>query len=136
MKNTTLKSQLNLKDTLKQLIRLDRPIKELLQALESFGLDAEQEEGIVLLDYQDIAHIIERYLKQELSSSDVHEWASVLELRDDIQFGSESQHVFHVIFKLATPELEGSLTQQKAKRLIKVLYKQTPTESDIDKAYE
>lgn len=71
-----------------------------------------------------------------LNADDVSEWASALEMRDDVQFGQEDPHVFHIIFKLSTPELEGPLTSQRAENLIKALTTDQPTENDFNKAYE
>jgi len=93
---------------------------------------------LVTLTLKDIGSILTRFLQLELTAQDVTDWASALELRDDIKFGYDDEGaVFTAIFKLATPELEGPLTMQRAESLIHVLSsKKMPTDEDISNAYE
>ncbi len=110
---------------IKALIRLERPVKELMQDLHAYDLKSESRgEDPTIVEYKDILNVLQRYISGEL------------EMREDIQFGQEDQHVFLIIFKLSTPELEGSLTLQRAEKLVIALTAESPTDHDINKAYE
>lgn len=132
-----MKSTRSTLSPIEALIRLERPVKELMQDLDAYDLTSEVSgEDSAIVEYKDILYILQRYTAGELEANDIFEWASELEMREDIQFGQEDQHVFLIIFKLSTPELEGSLTLQRAEKLVTALTAVSPTDHDINKAYE
>ena len=119
------------------LIRLERPVKELMKDLDAYDLESEGSgEDSTIVEYKDILYVLQRYIAGELEANDIFEWASELEMREDIQFGQEDQRVFLIIFKLSTPELEGPLTLQRAEKIVTALTAESPTDHDINKAYE
>lgn len=122
------------KTLLEQLLRFEKPLQETLSLLESFDLDSDG--SLAFLGYADIAHVLERYLQGVLSRRDVYDWAAALELREDIEFGHDEEHVFDIIYKLATPELEGELTPARAQNLLQLFSAaNTPRAEEIDTAY-
>jgi hypothetical protein len=122
------------KTTLEHLVLFDKPLKETLAVLDHFDLSGENE--LVVLQNKDIISILKRFLQSELSAQDVNDWASALELRDDVKFGCGDSDIFIVIFKLATPELEGGVTAQRAMALIELLSRVAePSSAEIDAAY-
>lgn len=122
------------KKSLEHLIKFNSPIAGLLKKLESL----EHSETAYTAGFfrVDICAILTRYLNQELSSQDIHEWAKALELRDDIDFAADVDGLFRAIYLLATPELEGPLDVERAWALLDVLQAEPPCrEEDIDDAY-
>lgn len=131
-KETSMQTQTR-KELLEQLVRFERPPEELSRELEPFGLHSD--DYLVHLEYKHIVHILTKYVYDELTAEDVRDWASALELRDDIDFGEEDSNTFDLIYKFATPELEGPLTPTRAQGLLAVLSSALPTQERIDEAY-
>jgi hypothetical protein len=89
------------------LIHLDAPLAGLKAALASISWDAEP---IVTLARQDIATVLQRFIRGEIDAVAVEEWANLVEGREDIQFEPGSEEVIaDAIHDLANPELRGRL---------------------------
>ncbi len=124
------------KRALEKFIKFEGSIADLKIILSGLPPEVEVDQLTPLvLAYQDIARVLQRYLERELSGADVYFWASEIELRDDFEFGHDGEYVFQVVFKLATPELEGDLTPERAQRLLDVLQSGMPSEQEIHDAY-
>lgn len=92
---------------------------ETIVANEDFAWDSEE---IVTLSRSDIHSILLRFLNREMSAANVEIWADFLEARDDVGFeAGHAELIKHVLYTLATPELEGQLTNDSAQHLLGLL---------------
>ena len=99
---------------LESLIRFDRSISELRQGLRGEpGIGCE--ETLATLSKQDACHVLRRFIEGELTKDDLHQWAEMLECREDV----EAEIALNdLIFELATPEIHLPLTPQRAAELL------------------
>ena len=105
---------------LSSLLRFDKPLNQILEPLAKFGWDSDQE--LVVLTRQQAADVLARYLKGELTASDVESWANALECRDDVGLEAGYQDlVREVVHELANPLLTRSLSAVTAKDWIQRL---------------
>jgi hypothetical protein len=59
--------------------------------------------------------VLDMYLRGELTNSEVEEWADAIESRDDIGYGSPTDHrLKQLVFKLANPLLTEKITPATA----------------------
>jgi hypothetical protein len=111
-------------------------LPQIMKALAQHPWDSEP---LVTLSMQDVCSILERYLDGKLTAKNVHDWADAVEVRDDIECGSEEldrEAVAQIIMRLAMPELEGSLTKERAESVVSVLSgEDIPTAEEVDDAY-
>ena len=65
-----------------------------------------------------MVNLLDKYLKGELTESQVEEWANALECREDVGLLPEKQiEIQEVIFQLANPSLNKPITPDLAKSL-------------------
>jgi hypothetical protein len=101
---------------LRSLFALDRPLCEILESLRRFPWDSD--EDLVILKFEDVATILDRFLEGELSRDDVESWANSIESREDIGFDETGEELIKdAIYQLANPELSGPLTAESAREL-------------------
>jgi len=92
---------------LSSLIRLDAPLADLKAALASISWDAEP---TVTLARQDIATVLQRFVRGEIDAAVVETWANLVECREDIEFETGYEEaIADAIHGLANPELRGRL---------------------------
>jgi hypothetical protein len=92
------------------------PLDEIAGQLASLPWDSEE---LVELRFEHVVAVLERFVAGQLRNEDVHRWADLIEARDDI--GLDRRHeaaLREVIFRLASPELEGPLDNATARSLI------------------
>jgi hypothetical protein len=87
------------------LVRLDRPLPLLKDALAGYPWDWEAP-PLRTLDGQAVAAILRRYETGELSAEQVEAWANLIEVRDDIELDATAADA---IFCLANPLINGPL---------------------------
>jgi hypothetical protein len=98
---------------LNSLLALDRPLEEIRHKLPSFGWDSEK--PLVILTRSDAASILRRFTNDDLSASDVEEWASLIESREDIGFEESHERILRdLIYELANPFLTRELSKSSA----------------------
>jgi DNA polymerase I-like protein with 3'-5' exonuclease and polymerase domains len=103
----------------RNLLELTRPLEEIMNPLSVMGWDFEGN-GIEL-EKNHLAMVLQRYLRGELSGSDIESWANQIEGREDVQFESGSQQeINQILYELANSEL----TQQLDKTRAKILFEQ------------
>jgi len=96
---------------------MQEPLAEISVQLRAFSWDSN--EDLVVLWPAHVVGVLERFLGGELQSHDVHDWADLIECREDIGFDPQHADVLRdVIFQLANPELQGQLDRDGAARLI------------------
>jgi hypothetical protein len=105
---------------LRELIEFDKPLKELKKNLLGFDWDFEGEPFIV--DVTSVRKILERFINESYSASEIYEWANLVECREDLEFEeSRYQALDSVIEYLANPALHGKLTAESCVELLGLL---------------
>lgn len=89
------------------LVRLDQSLPLLEEVLAQFPWDWE-EPPLATLGGQDVASILRRYERGELTAEQVEAWANLVEVRDDIEFDASATDA---IFYLANPRINGPLAK-------------------------
>ena len=66
-----------------------------------------------------LANALNRFLREEISATDVENWANFIECREDIDFEEGQEETFtDVLFELANSTLQGELTKQSCRGLL------------------
>ncbi|QDH80579.1 hypothetical protein FKX85_16640 [Echinicola soli] len=100
-------------NTLNELLNFERRLVELRYSLSVLEWDSEEE--IVTLTLNHLKNILNRYLEKELSDNDIYEWANLIEMREDIRLDPTHEDLLkELIFELANPEINGSLTKERS----------------------
>jgi hypothetical protein len=106
---------------------LDGPasLSQVEKPLRDFPYDCE--EPLVVLRLAHVRGALQQYLSDQVSATDVENWAELLEGRPDVDNeGSESdcgvaEVIAHLLFQLSTPSINGSLTPQLARQMVQGL---------------
>ena len=111
-------------DILTDLIELKRPFDDIHSDL--IRLPGKFEPGDVpTLTRSHATRLLHEFLEDRLSASDLDQWASLIECRDDIQFEGESQALREMVFQLAHPLVTQPLDAGLAYELIIALANET-----------
>ncbi|MBW4491381.1 MAG: hypothetical protein KME12_26835 [Trichocoleus desertorum ATA4-8-CV12] len=71
-----------------------------------------------------ICNILSRYLSDDLNEKDIELWANLLEGREDIDYVEECETLIeNIIFRLANPVIEGTLSHELALQIVDSLSK-------------
>ncbi|MGL5035635.1 MAG: hypothetical protein ACRC6M_17755 [Microcystaceae cyanobacterium] len=98
---------------LNSLLKLDRPLTEILATLNALGWDSPK--TFATLKRQHITHILQSYLNNQITKLEVENWANAIESREDIAtVNDEKELLEQIIFDLANPFLTTPLTPQLA----------------------
>ena len=109
--------KMNHRTLLHALLNLTEPLKTLGTRLRKAEVD-EYEDPVVLNEDQ-IAHVLHVYQSGKMSARDVEVWANLVEDRDDIVCSSTSAR--DVMHELANPFLTEDLTFSRARELCECL---------------
>lgn len=110
----------NRKSLLERVVRYELPIEDTLVLLRAYGWGSDEE--LVRLTVADAVAILERYLAGELTGRQVQHWAELLELRDDLGYAPpQDDELRRLLFVLANPEVNESLSPSLARRLRRLL---------------
>lgn len=113
---------MNRKILLEQLLDFTKPILALSDELNKFKWDCD--EHYVTLSKFHLLNILNRYLKNELSETEVEEWANAVESREDIGINEIDMNLINeTLYELANPYLTTQLSTDRAKLLIQNLNK-------------
>ena len=105
-------------EILHELVRFEKPSDPLMRELKSFGWDWAEESPLLILKKEDLLRIIDRFLAGQISADQLQEWAENLEVREDVAFDEEeSELIYSVFFRIATPEIHEPLTQESVRRM-------------------
>lgn len=105
---------------LQSLLKLDRPLDQILPPLNQFGWDSDEE--LATLHPQHLISILNRYLSGELSPVEVENWANAIECREDLAWEKEfSASVSALIQELANPLLTRPLSEDTAREWLQRL---------------
>jgi hypothetical protein len=104
-------------DFLNSLLKFDQPLSEVTPLLNSFSWDSKG--TLVTLKKDHIINILKRYLSNQLSSSDIEDWANAIEGREDIEYERDFEEIIEeAIYELANPFLTSSLSRNLAQKWI------------------
>ncbi len=101
---------------LRALVHYNLPINGTLAELAQFAWDADT--PLLQLSRLDIQNILSRFIAHELSASQVHDWADLIECRDDLDLSGESGTLAEIIFRLANPSLYEPLLIELAHEIV------------------
>ena len=102
---------------LQSLLKLDRPLEQILPPLNQLGWDSDEE--LATLHPQHLISILSRYLNGELSPVEVENWANAIECREDLDW--ESEAISALIHELANPLLTRPLSEATAREWLQRL---------------
>jgi len=88
------------------------------------GLEWDFEGEPLVLKKRQLIFAINSFLKGSKSAVELEYWANLIEMREDIEFDREHEMLINdTIHKLANPELEGQLTNERCKQYLIILEK-------------
>lgn len=103
------------------LVNFNRPIREIAARLEQFPMDCEQEDATELRANH-IEAVLRRYLEGRLDSTDIQEWAQVMEGRSDIRFDSRNpKAVWRLMFRLSNQDVSEKIAPSSVVTWLKEL---------------
>lgn len=110
-----MSSQKNLNRTnlIKKIISYEDVTDQAFAELSSYEWDFDG--NPVSFGAQDIRHILKLYLDKKISAQDIDKWANFLECRDDVE---PHVSIAEILFELANPDIQGELTEARAKALL------------------
>lgn len=101
------------RECLRDLVELRVSIPQAQASLARFPFDSDEE--LHDLTRTDALRALNRYLDGSLSSDDLRQWADTLEVRDDLGREQDFEEALtEFLFQLATPDLAGELTPDRA----------------------
>jgi hypothetical protein len=107
-------------ELLQNLITFSKPLDELAGQLALTTWDCEV--PIATLMAIDVASVLQRHIKLEISTEEVLRWANYLEGREDIDFEPSKKHkIQEILHELANPFLTQELTTNRAEELVQMV---------------
>lgn len=101
---------------LREIISLSRPIGKMARDIISFPWDYDG--NGVTLTAKDITNAINMYKNGEITSSDLENWADLIECREDIDYDEKSSEEINMaIFCLANPGLNGEISHDSVEQI-------------------
>lgn len=100
-------------EVISKLVHFSWPLSDIKPRLNSLGWDFCGQP--VELNSSHLREVLCRYLTGELSGEDVAGWASMIEMRDDVEITDDVQKFMH---ELANPYLEGNLDMVRANAIL------------------
>lgn len=105
----------NRKELVAALVAYEIPIEPVAAALAQLPWDSAE---LVQIGREQVAAILDRYLRHDLRPDQVVDWANRIEGRDDIGFvPHDAELLKDVIFMLANPDINGVISQDLARRV-------------------
>ena len=101
-------------EVLKGLAEFQTSYDSLLNELQTFGWDWE-EEPLLVLKPRHVISALNRFLGGSISAAQLEDWANIFEVRDDVQFETKALQDF--IFRLANPILNGAITTESIQKM-------------------
>ena len=107
---------MNRYELLSDLIALRAPLAELAPAVSELEWDPD-EDPLPEMKSKDAVHVIDLYLKGEISAHEFTEWANLLEGREDFSFEKSHEDILKdFIFSIANPDMNEPITPATAKK--------------------
>lgn len=109
---------------LNALVNLDQPLSTTLSTLKTLLWDSNQ--AIITLKKDHLIHILNQYLNNALSATDLENWANAIEAREDITYETPDADLINdIIFDLANPILNTPLSPELVRQYITQLSNST-----------
>lgn len=99
------------------LVNFNGNLETLIEELQQYPWDVN--EALIIVYPKDIIQVLQRSINGEINFTAVENWANAIECRDDIDFKYEE--LSEIIFELANPEINGQITDNRLKEIIKNL---------------
>ncbi len=96
---------------LEKILGVENGFLSAIKELENYNWDFD---GVpTILDKPTLKNVLTRYSNGQLAEHAVYEWAAFLELREDVDYPDQDEHVLsEILHVLANPDLEGALTTE------------------------
>lgn len=104
---------LNRINLIKKVISYEDVTDQIFAKLSSYEWDFDG--NPVLFGAQDIKRVLKLYLDQRITARDIDKWANFIECRDDVE---PHESIAEILFELANPDIQGALTETRAKALL------------------
>jgi hypothetical protein len=101
-------------EILKRLINLQGDVDGLVAELALFGWDSDHD--LYTITKEDVARALVMCLNGVIDISTLIAWADAIECREDL--GYTDADLSEIISELASPEINGQITEQKLKEMI------------------
>lgn len=102
---------------LNALVNFDQPLSTILPILKTFPWDSS--EAIITLKKEHLLQILDRYLHNALSATDLENWADAIECREDIAYETDYEAIINdIIFYLANPTLNDPISPKMIEQYI------------------
>lgn len=112
-------SPINRIAALSALVKVSIPVPEAISNLAQYPWDSDSD--LIVLTPDDFSQVLSKFVRGELTDSDVEAWANALECREDIGYAnSKASELLH---ELANPLLTMQLTPQRAALLLEMMKK-------------
>ncbi|MDB9418146.1 hypothetical protein PN487_16430 [Microcystis aeruginosa CS-556/03] len=96
---------------------MPRYLSTILPILKTFPWDSS--EAIITLKKEHLIDILDRYLNNALSATDLENWADAIECREDIAYETDEENLINdIIFDLANPTLNDPLSPKTIEQYI------------------
>lgn len=96
---------------LENLLNYSCPLEKIEDGLKMHPWDSSK--YLIFLDSRKLSLLLERYLKKQVTASELEHWANLIEMREDIGFTeNEETLISSIIVELANPALFGELSEQ------------------------
>ena len=103
-------------EILQQLLLFSAPSEELKTSLTL--VDWDSDDGVELKK-EHVISVMQRFIRNDISLSDVLFWSNAIECREDIDCNhTESERILEIIHEMANPDLYGVLDEQVASKLV------------------
>ena len=100
----------NREELLKRLVEFRGPPKPILDDLQSFGWDWD-EEPLVVLSASHFRAVFSRFLSGEIDAEQLEEWAENLESREDVGFNAQQEVILKdLLYRLGNPTMIEPIT--------------------------
>lgn len=111
---------------LNALVNFDQPLSTILPILKTFSWDSS--EAIITLKKEHLIDVLDRYLNNALSVTDLENWADAIECREDIAYETDYEAIINdIIFDLANPTLNDPLSPKLIEQYISQLSNSKPS---------
>lgn len=115
MTKINLISNQEITEILLNLIHFKMDISTLKERIKKMNFDSDTE--LVIITRHIIKDVLKKALNNEISFSELEEWANLIECREDIGF--ENNIIQEVIFRIANPYLYGDIDRMQLRSIIK-----------------
>lgn len=102
-------------EALIQIVRFGEKRELAYSALASIPFDSEV--ALVKVTKEDLANVLNKFLRSEITADELELWANFIECRDDLNYAEIEDYIYAV----ANPVLVGEIDIMKINKMIKLL---------------